>query len=382
MPGKIRILHIITDTDIGGAERMLEKLLHYTDRSRFEPEVFSLLPIQSVGKSIQDLGIPVATADMGTGLPSLSQIIKVYKWVKERKPAVVQTWMYHADLIGGIAARLAGVPVIWGIHQSNLDPSVNSRNTLLSARIARRISHWLPYSIVCCSDASSKAHTAYGYEREKMHVIHNGFEIPASSPSVGRALRDELEIDHNAFVIGMVARYDRQKDHSTFIHAARLLFRSHRDVIFLLCGEDVEWKNSELKALIEREDDEGFPGAFHLIGRRSDMEEVYAAMDILGTSSVGEGLPMVVGEAMARSIPCVVTDVGDSAYVVGNTGIVVPPSSPEKLSLAWESMYELNKDELAEKGKAALNRIEEVLHIRKTSEKYHALYVQAYEEAY
>ncbi len=371
---KIRVLHIIIDTDIGGAERMLEKLIAHTDRERFEPEVLSLMPVMEVGEAIRSMGVPVESAGMRSGIPTLSQLLKVYRWIKERKPAVVQTWMYHADLIGGIAARLAGVPVVWGIHQSNLDPKVNSRNTLLSARLGRALSRVVPRSIVCCSFASEKAHTAFGYHAGIMKVIHNGFEIPSLISPEERYLRDELGIEAGSFVIGMVARFDPQKDHETFIEAARLLYEKQPNVRFILCGEDVSPETPHLKKLIYRKPVHGFDRALHLIGRRADMEQVYAAMDILGTSSVGEGLPLVVGEAMARAIPCVVTDVGDSAYVVGDTGIVVPPKEPGKLAEAWETMVLMPAETLAERGLDARRRVEEVLHIKRAAAAYHALY--------
>jgi len=376
---KIRVLHIITDTDIGGAERMLEKLLQFSDMDRFEPEVLSLLPVDAVGRAIQAMGVPVETAGMSSGLPSLRQLLRVYKWIKVRKPSIVQTWMYHADLIGGVAARCAGTPVVWGIHQSNLNPRVNSSNTMLSARLGKLLSGTVPHSIVCCSFASAESHTAFGYNSEKMRIIHNGFEVPPIIPRTQRYLRGELGIKENSFVVGMVARFDPQKDHGTFIKAARRLYEKHRKVQFILCGEDVDRSNTVLLEMIRRYSDTGFENSVHLIGRRGDMEQVYAAMDILGTSSVGEGLPLVVGEAMARGIPCVVTDVGDSAHVVGETGIVVPAEDSKKLSEAWSFMYQLTDSELLERGKAARLRIENELNIKTAVKKYHDLYTSILE---
>lgn len=412
MAKRIKILHIITDTDVGGAERMLEALIRHTDRNTFDPEVLSLLPVQGVGEVIREMGVPVDSAGMNSGLPSPARLRAVYRWIRRRRPAVVQTWMYHADLIGGLAARLAGVPVIWGIHQSNLSPEVNTRNTMLSARICRRLSFHVPHHIVCCSFASERTHSAFGYDAEKMRVIHNGFELPATGPASkgplepadkqGRELRRELGIRDEDFVIGMVARFDPQKDHATFIEAARRMLNSRqglktargkgdagitaesrrRSIHFLLCGENVEWENPDFAALFSS-GRKGEPGrSFHLLGRRSDMDRVYGAMDILSTSSIGEGLPLVVGEAMARSVPCVVTDVGDSAYVVGDTGWVVPPSDPDALAARWRACTDINASEVRRMGTAARSRIEKVLNIETAVGSYHELYTDVYRTTY
>ncbi|MDZ7793203.1 MAG: glycosyltransferase [Spirochaetia bacterium] len=362
--------------------------IRHTDREKYEPEVLSLLPVQLVGKAIQQTGVPVASAEMNSSVPTPRSFWAVYQWIRRRKPAVVQTWMYHADVIGGVAARLAGVPVVWGIHQSNLDPAVNTRNTMVSAKLGRLLSSKLPEKIVCCSFASERTHTAFGYDSAKMQVIHNGFETPAVSLNsmnvAGETLREELGIGHEEFVIGLVARFNPQKDHAAFLEAARRLHRTHqeRDIRFVLCGLHVEWQNPEFAALIPEGQHSNFGKSLHLLGRRSDMDRVYAAMDLLSTSSVGEGLPLVVGEAMARGVPCVVTDVGDSAYVVGETGWVVPPADPAALAARWEVCAEMGRRQLKGYGEMARRRIETELHIDTAVQKYHDLYTQIYERRY
>src|SRR6185503_9929721 len=130
-------------------------------------------------------------------------------------------------------------------------------------------------------------------------------------------------------LIGLVGRFDPQKDHRNFIAAAAILHRSCPDVHFLLCGDNVTWENAKLRGWIE---ETGLRKQYRLVGRRQDMARLTAALDIgTSSSSYGEGFPNVIGEAMSCGVPCVVTDIGDSALIVGQTGRVVPAQNPEAL---------------------------------------------------
>ena len=224
--------------------------------------------------------------------------------------------MYHADLIGGMAAKLAGgIPVTWGIRHCNLSREDNRWLTLQTVKACARMSGWLPVKIICNSEASRKAHVAVGYANEKMLVIHNGSDLATfkPDPAAREVIRKELEIPKDAPLIGLVGRFDPQKDHRTFVQAAALLLRERPDVHFLLCGDDVTWDNRQLARWIR---EAGISDRCHLLGHRDDVPRIMAALDIAASSSVGESFANVIVEAMSCGVPCVVTDVGDSALIV------------------------------------------------------------------
>ena len=205
-----------------------------------------------------------------------------------------------------------------------------------------------------------------------MVVIPNGFDLNLFKPDLeGRTLvRQELRIPEDTMLIGMVGRFDPQKDHYNFIKAAALLQKEIPDVQFLLCGDDITWENQKLSKWI---DETGFHGYFHLLGRRSDISRIMTALDI-ASSSYGEGFPNVVGEAMSCGVPCVVTDVGDSALIVGDTGIVVPPKDPNALALAWKKLIEIGKDKRQKLGHNARLRIRENFNLPSVVRRYEELY--------
>ena len=354
---------------------MLYKLVSKMDWDKFEIQVISLTDIGPIGKKIEDLGIPVSALGMRKGIPNPVAIFTLARWLRRTKPDLVQTWMYHSDLIGGLAAKLAGsIPVVWGIRHSNLDPEGNKRATIWTAKTCALFSRWLPTKIVCCSEASRRVHTALGYDPDRMVVIPNGFDLNLFKPDLeGVALvRQELGISEDTILIGMVGRFDPQKDHRNFIKAAALQQKKIRNVQFLLCGDDIRWENQKLSRWI---DGAGLHGYFHLLGRRNDIPRIMTTLDIASSSSYGEGFPNVVGEAMACGTPCVVTDVGDSALLVGDTGIVVPPKDPDVLALAWEKLIEIGKDKRQKLGHDARLRIRDNFSLPSVVKQYEELYI-------
>ena len=374
----IQLVHIITGLNTGGAETMLYKLLSAMEREAFEPLVVSLTDIGPVGEKIRALGVPVRALGMRRGVPDPRGVWRLVRLLKRQRPYLVQTWMYHADLLGGLAARLAGrgIPVVWGIHHSNLDPKGNKRTTIWTARVCARLSHRLPSRIVCCSEASRQVHAALGYAPQKMVVIPNGFDLSAfrPDPSARESVRRELGVAADALLIGLVGRFDPQKDHSNFVAAAALLSAAYPEAHFLLCGDGVNWDNQKLAGWIE---EAGLRKRFHLLGRREDMPRLTAALDIASSSSYGEGFPNVIGEAMACGVPCAVTDVGDSAFIVGDTGLVVPPRDPEALAQAWKKLIDMGQEGRQRLGGAARKRILENFNLPDIIARYEALYKEA-----
>jgi glycosyltransferase involved in cell wall biosynthesis len=284
--------------------------------------------------------------------------------------------MHHADLIGGLAAKLAGsIPVAWGIHNSSFDPRFTKATTIWTVSTCARLSGVLPERIVCCSDASRRAHARMGYASDKMVVIPNGFDLTVflPDPEARQSVRQEMGIDDDTPLIGLVARFDPYKDHRNFVEAATTLHAQVHDCHFLLCGDGMTWQNSALAGWIERA---GIAEQCHLLGMREDIPRLMAALDIASTASSSEAFPMAVGEAMACGIPCVVTDVGDSAIIVGGTGVVVAARDPQALAAGWTKLLlGMNRDQRRQLGSAARERIRERYDIGSVVEQYERLYM-------
>jgi len=369
-----KISHVITGLSTGGAEMMLYKLLRAMDFHSFPSEVISLTDRGPVGEKMRSMGIEVTALGMRRGVPNPFGLWRLMRYIKKSRPDIVHCWMYHSNLLGGLAGRWAGkIPVIWGVRQTNLDPQYNKKMSLWTVRLGAFLSSSLPRRIVFNSEASCEVHSKWGYAAEKMVVIPNGFELDLFKPDPkGRlAVRQELGIAGKAFLIGLVGRFDAVKDHSTFLRAAGLAARRHEDVRFLLCGEKVTWQNKTLASVI---DQEALRDRCHLLGTREDIPRVTAALDLATSSSAGEAFSNVIGEAMACGVPCVVTDVGDSALIVGNTGRVVPPHDPHALAEGWEYFIHLSKKQILAMGWAARARVKENYSLERIAARFENLY--------
>lgn len=371
---KIRVLHLITGLPVGGTQMMLTKLVAAMDRTAFDVEVASLEVLRPMAERISSFGVPVQTLEMKSGRLDPRRLLRFVGWLRRGRFDVIQTWMYHADLLGGLAAKLAGrLPVAWGIRQSNLDPRHNKRSTLGIVKACAKLSSWLPSRIVCCSEVARRVHAEAGYDADKLMVIPNGFDLQTfrPDPQARLALRRELGLADSAILIGHVARFDTQKDHRTLMQAAGLLEDAAEDVHFVLCGEGVDADNPLLRRWIG---DAGVAARCHLLGLRQDVHRVHAALDIGVCSSVGEGFSNAIGEAMACGVPCASTDVGDSSLLVGDTGRVVSPGEPAALAAACRDLLRIGSEERSRLGRAARQRISERFSLPAVTAQYESLY--------
>jgi len=372
----MRIVFIITGLSTGGAEMMLLKLLERLDRQRFELHVISLTTLGEIAPRIAALGIPVDVVGMKPGLSSVLKFFRLVKVLKSLRPDIVHTWMYHADFMGGLAARFSGVPAIaWCIRNSNLDKDRTKLSTRTIVGLCAQLSRWIPSQIVSCSEGARRVHVAHGYAEEKMLVVPNGFDLTRFKPDdhARRVVRAELGLDLDAPLVGLIGRLDPQKNHAGFFEAAGLLHRQMPEAHFVLAGMGIDWNNTALRQAIDKA---GISSRTHLLGLRNDMPVLMAALDVLASSSsYGEAFSNVVGEAMACGVPCVVTDVGDSAYIVGDTGRVVASGDTEGLAHALVDILQLPAVERLALGEAARMRVEthfEIGHITRQYESFYA----------
>ncbi len=368
----LSVVHIITGLEPDGAEQMLYNLIARTQARRIRNEVISLTSDGPVGEALRRVGARVRVLGMRSALPNPLLVGRLASWLRESQPNLVHTWMYHANLIGGVAARLAlSAPVIWAVHHADLESGRNKRRTIWTARAGGSFSRTAK-RIVYCSQSARRVHERIGYDPAKSEVVPNGFDTVRFRPNAEARQRSrrELGIPANAVVIGMAARLDPAKDHGNFFAAAARLHARLPEVRFALCGAGMTADNSAVKVWMKQA---GVEDCCFLLGPRSDMPLVYPAFDIATSSSVAEAFPMAVGEAMACGVPCVVTDAGDSALIAGDPDLVAPVRDPDALAARWERLAASARLRRAA-GESARARIEERFSLDSVVEAYEKLY--------
>jgi glycosyltransferase involved in cell wall biosynthesis len=366
-----RVIFIITGLNTGGAEMMLLKLCSQLDRRRFEPYVISLSEKGVIGPRIEALGIPVNTLGMRLGRPSLTGLLRLRKLVSTLCPNLIQGWMYHGNLAATLAAGSA--PVVWGIRQSFYGLDKERMLTRWVIWLSAVMSRY-PRTIVYNSRTSAQQHEKFGFDTSRTCIIPNGFDTEVLNPDkyARISIREELELSQNIVIIGLIGRYHQMKDHRNFLNAAALLVKEFSDVRFLLAGCGVDEDNPALKSMVA---EFGLDGLVLMIGERNDIPQLNAALDIASSSSAwGEGFANVIGEAMSSGVPCVVPDVGDSAWIVGNAGKVVPRSDPVALAAAWKSLIQLNQTDRQALGNLARQRVIENFSLKSVVKQYEDLY--------
>ncbi|MDR3159208.1 MAG: glycosyltransferase [Zoogloeaceae bacterium] len=369
-----RLLFIITGLSTGGAEMMLVKLLERLCRARFSPAVISLTPLGELAPAVEALGIPVESAGFARGAFSSLAFGRLVARIRNMKPDIVHTWAYHADLLGGLAARLAGIrKVAWCIRNSDLSRERTRFSTRLVARSCAALSPFIPRRIISCSAAALRIHAALGYKSEKMSVIPNGFDLERFKPDekARHRLRAELNIAESAPLIGMIGRFDPQKNHAGFFEAAGLLRKRFPESHFLLAGSGIDCQNDVLREAMAQHQ---LGAHTHLLGLRADIPEIMAALDALASVSFGEAFPNVLGEAMASGVPCATTNAGDCAFIVGDTGKVVEIGDMPGLANALAFLVSLSPSERASLGARARNRVAERFEIGNVVRQYEDFY--------
>jgi glycosyltransferase involved in cell wall biosynthesis len=372
----VRVLHVITDLRVGGAERMLAKLARRLPAMGVEMEVVSLGDHGVLGAEIEAAGVPVAALGMRKPLRLLSGVARLAAHIRRYDPAVVQTWLYHADLVGLLANRLAGGerPLAWNLRCSAIEPGSGKLATRIVRLALTRLSA-RPDLVIANSASGLAAHEAQGYRMRDSLVLPNGFDLDefAPDPAAGMALRATLGLGPNHRLIGMVARLHPMKDHENFLRAAAIALARHPGLVFLLAGHRCEPDGP----LAARASALGLGAAIRLLGQRDDVPAVLNALDVATLSSAhGEGFANVLGEAMACGTPCVATDVGDAAEVIAETGRIVPPRDPEALALAWLDLLARPSEVRRALGYAARRRMVERYEIGAIARRYADTYAR------
>ena len=372
----MQVLHIITGLKRGGAETLLYRICQFD--KEYNHTVISLTGTQDYGKMLNQINVSVYALNFSSSKINFFGLFKLYKLIREIKPDVVQTWMSHADLIGGVIARFAGIKnIFWGVHHTNLIKGESKRATMMIVKLNALLSYLVPKKIIYCAEKSREIQELIGFKKNKGVVIQNGYDVNSfyQDNSLSESFRNELDISLDEFVIGHVGSYDPLKDQKTLIKSFAYLDQNSFNFIAVLVGMNLDNGNNALVRFLK---ENGLIERVHLLGIRKDILAVMNGIDLFMLSSISEAFPNVLNEAMACGTPCITTDVGDAGLIVGKTGWVVKPKDPKALANASiEALKEKqsNNESWGQRKDACRQRIVENFTFEKMIKKYKEVWV-------
>lgn len=370
MTEPIQVTHLITGLNTGGAEMMLYKLIKGTQDQGFCHTVISLTDNGPIGERITALGVPVEAFGIQKSIRGVVNLFKLRKRLKALQGGLLQTWLYHADLVGILFAR---VPVIWNIQNGKLDPQKSPWTTRFIQWGCARLSA-KPAAIVYCAESAQRDHEELGYQNEKSLVIENGTDMEVFHPDrqAKSALYDRLSLPSDTKIVGHFGRYDDQKNYPMMMNVFGRIAQERQDTHFVLCGLHLDPNNTELMELVATN---GVADRIHLLGLRQDVDRLLPAFNVFAlTSAYGEGFPNVLGEAMACGVPCVSTDVGDARRIIGRAESIAAVGDEEAFATAILDILQLPEDAWKALSQSARARITENFSLAETLQNYQSLY--------
>lgn len=373
--GGDNVLHVITSLHVGGAEIQLLRLAGALRLLDVSSEVISLTRAGAVGGQLDRLGVPVRDVGMSQGSLSPGAAWRLTAMARHAAPSLVQGWMYHGNLAASWLALAAPgrPPVVWNVRHSLHDLTREKPLSRAVIRLGATLSG-RPAAIVYNSSVSERQHRDLGYAPARAVVIPNGFDCERFRPRRGarERLRGLIGAGSKAAVVGMVARNHPMKDWANLLAAVALLRAARPELRLAMIGRGFGPDDPDAAGMVARA---GLAGAVALLGERDDLHELMPGLDVLALPSAwGEGFPNVLGEAMASGVPCVATDIGDSAWIVGEFGLVVPARDSSALAAALGRLLDLGTGGRERLGGGARDHVAAHFSLAEVARRYAELY--------
>ncbi|KQX19493.1 MULTISPECIES: glycosyltransferase [unclassified Sphingomonas] len=384
----MKILHVITALNFGGAEAMLSKLIsEHGGRAGFpEASVLSLQTPGTVGRQMIDSGVEVDTLHLHAARQLPAAMARLVRIVRRRDPDIVQGWMYHGNIVASVAAKLARgrPPLLWNIRHSLGDMSSEKWSSRKVIELGALLSSG-PQATIYNSEAALRQHVAVGYDPAGALVIPNGFNDRHFQPDVpeGRlraGVRRQFGIDPSPTLVAVVARHHPMKDHATAIEAVGRAREMGHDIHLLLAGSGTDALPARLTEACRRWLPED---RLTLLGDRRDVADWLPGCDVVALSSAwGEGFPNILGEAMASGVPCIATDVGDSRAIIDDAGLCVPRGNPVAMAEAIAKLVEAGPAGRRRMGECGRTRVQNEFSLPIVARRYADLYDDLYRSSF
>ena len=370
-----RIMFLVRSLEVGGTERQLVELVKNMDHNRFRIHVVTFYDRGSLKPMLETItGVEVTSLEKHNRWDLFSFFIKLKQVVKSYQPELIQSYLDVPNSFNVLVGKIFGIKASLGASASYIDFSRYDWTAALVYKTGALLSHFSD-KIVANSNAGQKYNIEHGYSARKMIVIYNGIDTQTFHPDLSERIRmrKHWDVSESEKVIGIVGRFDPMKDHPTFFRAAAIVSEQFPDCRFVCMGNGTPSYIDEIKSF-----------ATSLINPKKiiwihdcefqDIPAAYNAFDILVSSSYGEGMAVVIGEGMSCGLSCVVTDVGDSAFAVGDTGMVVPSQNPSALAKSILKILEMSDQDRLELGKKARHRVQNLFSIEKMAAAYESAF--------
>jgi glycosyltransferase involved in cell wall biosynthesis len=364
-----KLIHVITDLDVGGAETMLKRLLtQETDKSRIL--VISLTTIGKTGQDIKALGFHVQALDMRGALSFPLALLKLIRIFAKSKPDLIQSWMYHADLLAGLAARICGIKnIAWGVRRTTVP--VN-KQTAFVMKVCALLSGFIPKKIIYASKSALEAHVTHGYNKEKSVYVHNGIQLNSINfdPEGRQQIRKQLGIPEGDLLVGTLGRLHTDKGQDLLLKAIQSLSASHPQVSFVFVGRDCD----KIPEILNFSDDQ--QAKIHFIGEQHNIQQWLSAFDLYCLPSRTEGFPNSLLEAMLLGLPCVATPTGDTAIISGGTVNLTADMTADSIASSLAQMLALTQEQRTQQGLKASERVKKQFSIEKAHQNFTKVYTE------
>lgn len=328
---KKKIIHIITGLGDGGAEKVQFRIIKNTYKS-YNHEVISLMDKGKYGHKLEQLGVNVHCIYFKRGSLNINGLIKLFKLIKNSKCDILQTWMYHSDLLGGLIGYFTGhKKIIWNVRGDGRGLIKNNIKSRFVFYACVLFSYIIPKKIITCSYIAKHNHINSGYKKI-FKYIPNGYDYNQFNEDnfTRIEMRKKLSIKDSEILIGMIARYSDQKNHIYFIDKMKDIFLTKPFIKVIFVGKNIKNNEKILKKLNKL----NIKKFFILLDSTNEIQNIMNALDIhVLFSKYGEGFPNVVAESMLCKIPSIARDVGDTKYIIGNRGWIIQDEKKLNLSI-------------------------------------------------